>query len=63
MDHIYASTGSKQDDQLMTVTKNYTCIDMACATEYSVSALNCLQMDLHCTGVISVSFGETCTNT
>lgn len=36
-----------------------TCAEIAWLTVYSVSALNCLHKDLHCTGVINVSFGET----
>lgn len=36
-----------------------TCAEIAWVTVYSVSALNCLHKDLHCTGVISVSCGET----
>lgn len=35
-------------------------MEIAWVTAYSVSVLNCLHNDLHWTGVISVSFGETC---
>lgn len=33
---------------------------MAWETVYSVSALNCLHIDLHWTGLINVCAGETC---
>lgn len=44
----------KQSEELTYEESNHACADMAWVTVYSVSVLNCLHIDLHCTGVIKV---------